>query len=128
MSVVASYAALLGLVFAGLSVRTLRLRRTLKVAVGDGGNARMLRAMRVHSNFAEYVPLCLLLIYFCELQLSPAWQLHGLGAGLLAGRLVHAYGVSQEREDFRLRVFGMAMTLATLIASSLLLLAHAAGL
>lgn len=128
MSVVAPYAALLGLVFAGLSVRTLRLRRRLQVAVGDGGNARLLRAMRVHSNFAEYVPLCLLLMYFCELQHSPAWQLHGLGICLLAGRLVHARGVSQEPEDFRLRVFGMAMTLGTLIAGSLLLLAHAAGL
>lgn len=55
------YASILALMFVGLSVRTLRMRRRLKIAVRDAGNRRMLRAMRVHSNFAEYVPLGLLL-------------------------------------------------------------------
>jgi sulfate-transporting ATPase len=36
------YAALLGILFVLLSVRTLRLRRRLQVAVGDGGNVLML--------------------------------------------------------------------------------------
>jgi uncharacterized membrane protein YecN with MAPEG domain len=38
----------------------------MHIAIGDAGNPEMLRAMRVHSNFAEYVPLSLLLIYFVE--------------------------------------------------------------
>jgi uncharacterized membrane protein YecN with MAPEG domain len=46
-----------------LSVRTVRMRRHLKIAIGDAGNHAMLRAMRVHSNSAEYVPLTLLLIF-----------------------------------------------------------------
>jgi uncharacterized membrane protein YecN with MAPEG domain len=33
----------------------LRLRKTLRIAIGDSGNSAMFRAMRVHSNFAEYV-------------------------------------------------------------------------
>ncbi|MEN9842262.1 MAG: hypothetical protein RLZZ612_91 [Pseudomonadota bacterium] len=33
-----------------------------RVAVGDGGHPELLRAMRVHANFAEYVPLSLGLI------------------------------------------------------------------
>ena len=56
----AIYAAILALMFVGLSVRTLSMRRRLKIAIGDEGNPTMLRAMRVHSNFAEYVPLGLL--------------------------------------------------------------------
>lgn len=104
------YAALLGVVFVLLSVRTLRLRRRLRVAVGDGGNALMLRGMRVHGNFAEYVPLGLLLIAGAEALSAPAALVHGLGIVLLVGRLVHAFGVSQEAEVFAYRVGGMALT------------------
>jgi uncharacterized membrane protein YecN with MAPEG domain len=57
------YAAFLGLGFVTLSILTLRLRRKFKIALGDGGNKQLLRAIRVHSNFAEYVPLALILIY-----------------------------------------------------------------
>ncbi len=42
------YAALLGLLFFALSVRTLRLRRKLRIDMGDGGNEQLLRAVRVH--------------------------------------------------------------------------------
>ncbi len=66
MLVTPIYAAVLALVFVGLSVRTIRLRRRARIAVGDGGDPRLARAMRVHTNFAEYVPLALLLIYFAE--------------------------------------------------------------
>jgi hypothetical protein len=104
------YAALLGIVFVLLSVRTLRLRRRLQVAVGDGGNALMLRGMRVHGNFAEYVPLGLLLVAGAEVLSAPAVLVHGLGIVLLVGRLVHAFGVSQEVEVYAYRVSGMALT------------------
>ena len=57
------YAALLGLIFVALSIRTIRLRRRYGVGVGDGNNTELQRAARVHANFAEYVPLALLLIY-----------------------------------------------------------------
>ena len=46
---------------------------------------------------------------------APALFVHGLGVALLAGRLSHAWGVSQVRENFAFRIFGMAMTLGTLI-------------
>ena len=39
-------AALLALIFVAVSIRTLRIRRGLQVAVGDGGNPIMLRAIR----------------------------------------------------------------------------------
>lgn len=106
------YAALLALLFLVLSVRTLRLRRRLQVAVGDGGSALILRAARVHGNFAEYAPFGLLLIFACEQLAAPALFIHTLGTSLLVGRLVHAYGVSQEREVFAYRVIGMSLTFA----------------
>ena len=38
MPVTSFYAALLALLFVALSVRTLRLRRRLRIAIGDAGN------------------------------------------------------------------------------------------
>jgi len=126
MIITSLYAALLGLLFVGLSVRTLRLRRRLRIAVGDAGNAEMLRAMRVHSNFAEYVPLALLLIYLGEAQGAHRMLVHALGLALLVGRSVHAYGLSQAKEDYRYRVTGMALTFTVIVtASAALLLALA---
>ncbi|MGV0024982.1 MAPEG family protein [Phormidesmis priestleyi] len=116
MNVTSIYAALLALLFVGLSTRTLLLRRSLKIAIGDGGDNRMLRAMRVHSNFAEYVPFGLLLLYLAETQGAPSIALHGVGLCLLIGRLSHVYGVSQENEKFQYRVLGISVTLTAFVA------------
>jgi uncharacterized membrane protein YecN with MAPEG domain len=116
------YAALLALLFVGLSLRTLRMRRKMRIAIGDGGQPAMLRAMRVHANFAEYVPLTLLLIYLAEASGAGAGFVHGMGLAALLGRGAHAYGVGQLNEDYRFRTVGMALTFATLIAASLYLL------
>ena len=118
----AIYASILALMFVGLSIRTLGMRRRLKIAIGDAGNPAMLRAMRVHSNFAEYVPLSLLLILLAAGSGAHSMLLHFLGLTLLAGRISHAYGVSQSRENYRFRVAGMALTFTSLITSSLYLL------
>ena len=122
MKILPFYAALFALLFVALSVRTLRMRRSLRIAIGDSGDERMLRAMRVHSNFAEYVPLSLLLILLVEMQGAHAALVHALCLCLLAGRVSHAWGVSRTRENFRYRVFGMAMTFTTLVVSALYLL------
>jgi uncharacterized membrane protein YecN with MAPEG domain len=110
MAITPIYAALLAMLFIVLSIRTVRLRRRYKVAVGDGGNPALLRAMRVHANFAEYVPLTLLLIFMLESMGAAAVIVHGLCLCLVAGRVCHAYGVSQVAENYRYRVLGMSMT------------------
>jgi len=122
MRIVLLYAGVLALFFVGLSLRTLLMRRRLRIAIGDAGNEALLRAMRVHSNFAEYVPLSLLLIYFVEVTGASPLFVHALGAGILAGRVSHAFGVSQVNENYAFRVFGMAMTLTPIIAAALRLL------
>jgi|SRR5262245_465445 len=122
MHVVLLYAAVLALMFVGLSVRTLRMRRRLRIAIGHGQNEALLRAMRVHSNFAEYVPLALLLIYFVESTGAGPVQVHVLGTCLLIGRISHAFGVSHAHENYRFRVLGMALTFGVLIAAATRLL------
>lgn len=122
MPVTPLYAGLLGLLFLALSIRTIGVRRRLRIAVGDGGNEEMLRAMRVHANFAEYVPLAVVLLFLLETQGAPLVLVHALCAALVIGRLVHAYGVSRVRENLRFRVFGMALTFTALAGAAIGLL------
>lgn len=117
------YASALGLVFAVLSIQTLRLRRKLRIRLGDGGNPSMLRAIRVHANFAEYVPLCLGLMFLTEVQSAPTWFVHGLGMTLIAARLIHATGVGQAEEKIIFRAIGVVLTLGTLLVSCTYLIA-----
>lgn len=117
------YAALFGLLFVGLSVRTLLIRRRKGIAIGTADDEQMVRAMRVHSSFAEYVPLALILIYLLEIQGASAFAIHALCVALLLGRSIHAYGVSQTNENFRFRVAGMFLTLGCIISASVRLLA-----
>lgn len=122
MHVTALYAATLGLLFFVLSVRTISLRQKLQVGVGDGGSMELLRAMRVHSNFAEYVPITLILLYLLEAAGGNHTLVHALGGFLFLGRLSHAWGVSQVSENLKFRIFGMALTFTALVGSSVGLL------
>lgn len=111
MEIAALYASLLAPLFILLSTRVIGARRNAKVPVGDGGNTVLLRRMRVHANFAEYVPFALLFMTLAENLGAWQWLMHLLGVTLIAGRLSHAYGVSQHPEVFRFRISGMAATL-----------------
>lgn len=112
------YAAILGLLFFALSVRTLRLRRALRIPIGDAGDQKMIRSMRVHSNFAEYTPYALLLLFMLELQGGYHMLIHVLCVCLILGRLSHAFGVSRSTEKYGYRVFGMAMTFTALVGAA----------
>jgi len=104
------YTSLLSVLFIVLSVRTLLLRRKLQVAVGDGGHRILQRAIRAHSNFIEYVPLSILLIFFAQGVTRNSIWTHVLCVTLLLGRILHAYGVSQVKEKFIFRISGIAFT------------------
>ncbi len=119
MLITPAYAAIFAFIFVALSVRTLRLRRQLRVAIGHGNEPKLERATRAHTNFAEYVPISILLIYFLEIHTVSSIWIHLLCTVLLVGRIVHAYGVSQVSEDHRYRVTGMSLTFAVIISVSI---------
>ncbi|MCR9139388.1 MAG: MAPEG family protein [Alphaproteobacteria bacterium] len=114
------FAGVLTLIYVYLTIQVISARRTNRIGLGDGGNADLLRRMRVHSNFAEYAPLGLLLMFMAEMQGVPAWAMLLVGLVLLAGRFVHAIGLSGTAETPGLRTVGMALTLTALIAAALI--------
>lgn len=119
MTVVPLYAALLALLFVLLSVRVIGARRSGGIALGVAGDAGLERRVRVQANFAEYVPLALLLLAMAELRgVSAAFLLHPLCLCLLLGRLAHAWGVSRTPENYRYRVAGMAGTLTAIVGGA----------
>ena len=118
MAITALYAALITVVFLALSRRVIVLRRAAQVPLGDGGDRKLARAMRAHANCAEYAPLGIILIGLAESLSVPALIVHALGLSLVAGRIVHAYGVSQEPENFRFRVSGMSLTFTALAVAA----------
>ena len=70
--------------------------------------------MRVHANFAEYVPFTLVLMALAESMAPPRSCCCMRRLVLVAGRLIHAYGVSQSPPIMRYRVYGMWLTFAAL--------------
>ena len=119
LTITAFYAGLLGLLFFGLSIVVIRRRGTEKVSLGDGGKAVLERAIRAHGNFAEYVPLILILLGIMELNQVAVWRLHLLGGLLLVGRLLHAYCFTFTESFPPARVGGMALTFTALIIGAL---------
>ncbi|MGE6167040.1 MAPEG family protein, partial [Aeromonas rivipollensis] len=67
MHITLIYGGLLGLLFLLLSFWVVKRRAQFKVMIGEGEAPEMLSAIRAHGNFAEYVPLTLLLMALCEL-------------------------------------------------------------
>lgn len=121
--VTALYAALLALIFVILSFRVIAVRRRLGVAVGDGGDDGLTRRVRAHANFAEYVPIALILMLASELAGATDWMLHALGATLIIGRIVHAWSLSAH--SIAGRTIGMSLTFLVLVAGAVLAAAAA---
>jgi len=120
MTITAFYAALLAALFLLLSIRVIGWRRVHRVELGDGDNRELLRRMRVHANFAEYVPFTLLLMALAESMAPPRPLLHLVGLILVAGRILHAYGLSQTPQILRYRVWGMSLTFTALGIAALI--------
>jgi len=124
MIVTPLYAGLLALLYLVLSYRVTQARGH-GVSLGDGGDPVLLRRIRGHGNFAEYVPLILLMIGLLELGHFPAYVLHILGLTLLIARLLHGYALSFT-EFFKFgRYWGTALTFLLLLVCGVLCLYQA---
>lgn len=116
------YAAVLGQIYVVLSVLTIRERRATSVSLGNGDSEVLLRRIRAHGNFAEYVPIALILLIGAALMPTPDWFIHACGLSLIVGRLLHACAIYAA--NGLLRVAGMAATLTVIGAASLAILAR----
>ncbi|MDB5973490.1 MAG: hypothetical protein JWR07_250 [Nevskia sp.] len=120
MMVTPLYAGLLALWYLVLSIRVVQYRGAAKIGLGDGGNISMLRRIRAHANFAEHVPLILLMIGYLEVSRFSIYILHALGASLLVARLLHGIALSFTQKWLPGRMFGAGITFALLLIAGVL--------
>ena len=118
------YASLLGVLLIYLSARVSMNRRRARVSLGLGEDVGLERANRAQGNFVEYVPIGLILLLLLEQEVAQMWLLHLLGAMLLLGRLMHAWGLTRRQSVNVYRFWGTALTWLMILATALLNLWH----
>ena len=111
------YAGFCGLMLCWLALQTIKVRRANKVKLGDGGVAELQAAIRAHGNFAEYMPIFLILLFLLEYNGAHPVIIHIIGIAFMAGRYTHAKGILND--NLRQRITGMGFTLNILIGLSL---------
>lgn len=116
------YAALLAVFFVAMSFYVIITRAKTDILVGDGGNRDMLVAIRRHGNLVEYMPFSLLMMALGELVGLGALWLHVSGVALVAGRLIHPFGVYADKGSLAPRVAGVLATMAAILIPGIYIL------
>jgi uncharacterized protein len=93
-----------------LSFRIIKLRRSLGVGLGSGKNPELARAIRVHGNFIEHVPLTLIGLALLETQGLHFGIVHVLGLMLFTARILHARGLTTSEGKSMGRFHGTLLT------------------
>jgi uncharacterized protein len=121
------FASLHALMMLALAANVVLHRRAHKIGIGDGGDHRLLRKVRAHANFVEYVPTALILLALLELSGLPALWLWVFGSALLLARLAHAFGLSRKSGYSPGRFFGTLLTWIVVFAMAIAGIALAIG-
>jgi uncharacterized membrane protein YecN with MAPEG domain len=116
------YGAIFALLYIGLTIRVVMLRNSTRVSLGSGGDPALERAIRIHANFIEYVPLALILLTAMEMQRRSHYVLHILCVMLLVGRICHFAALSRDNTANPLRGIGVGLTVLVLAAAAIILI------
>lgn len=122
MVITGLYAGILALIYLVLTVTIVTTRYKTSIQFGDSGSDILMRRVRAHGNFIEYVPLALILMGILDTQLLSPTLLHVFGIALVVGRVLHA--IALMRGILALRVIGMVLTIGVIFAEAVLAIIH----
>ena len=117
-------AGVIGLLLVGLAFRVSLLRRAGGVSLGDGGNPRLLAAVRAHANCTEWAPIGLILLALAERSVGPVWYVTALAVLFVGARLLHPLGMASPTPH-PARAAGALLTYATVAALAVLVIVRA---
>jgi len=109
-------ASILSFLYVKLSLNVIRYRQKYDVSIGDGDHEDLFRAIRAHANLTEYAPIALILLACLEINRAPLWIVSILAAMFIIGRLLHPVGMKSSKSPWQARVWGIQLTLLSLIA------------
>lgn len=127
-STTAVFAALLAIVYVGLAGWVVAGRVGTDTLHGDGGRPDLLKRIRSHGNFAEYVPFALILIALLEASGASHGLVLTLLIVLLVARLLHPVGMLAPKnspQQFACRGGGIVATLLVMLVAAVTLLLRA---
>jgi uncharacterized membrane protein YecN with MAPEG domain len=104
------YASILAMLVIFLAYKVVDFRRTKSVGIGDNGDKGGLRAIRVHANAVEYIPMMVILMGIYEINGGSTLVLHIIGAIAVVSRLLHATGLSKSAGTTFGRFVGTLLT------------------
>lgn len=107
------------LVFLSTHISVLRVRH--KVSIGDGGINPLVRAIRLHGNTIEHVPIFLLLVLVYELSYGNGPLLIALATVFFFSRLLFAWGMLTKIFTRRRQVGALGTYLTQLVLALALL-------
>lgn len=102
-----------------ISVGVRRAKTGIMLLHGD--DEALLRLMRAHGNFIEYVPLAILALAAAELAGAAPWLVAICGCVLLLARIIHFVGL-RAAADSKGRAIGALLTNATMLVLALSIL------
>jgi uncharacterized membrane protein YecN with MAPEG domain len=88
------------------------------VSLGDGGSDALLSRIRAHANFAEYVPIILILMGLIEMRTGVTELLTSTGILLFLIRIAHAVGMARPAPN-PFRIAGATGTTVILVGLSI---------
>jgi uncharacterized membrane protein YecN with MAPEG domain len=94
----------------GLMLVTAATRRRLHVALGDGTDPAMTRAVRRHGNFTENAAIFVASLALLEMMGAARIFVAGLAVLFVLSRILHAVGLSQSNPVNLWRVSGVFAT------------------
>lgn len=98
-----------------LTLHVVRMRWVTKTGLGVGEDRRMIKAVRVHGNFAEYIPLVFIGIILMEVRGAGSTWLHSLYTAAFLGRLLITIGITKTSNFSPYRFLGNLMTYIALL-------------
>lgn len=115
LQITATYAAVLALLLIVLSYHVILARAKAGVSILDGGDMALATRIRRHGNFAEFVPMALIVMALAEGLGGNATALHVAGVLLVAGRVLHPLGLDAARAVHPLRIIGITAGQASVL-------------
>jgi uncharacterized membrane protein YecN with MAPEG domain len=110
-------AGICGILFIILSALVVQIRFNNGISVGDQGNNKLHIRIRSQANFAEYVPLALILMATIESSGGSELWLKIAGTVLVLSRVLHAIGMPMKAPN-PFRIVGVLGTFALIISLS----------